>query len=191
MGFSLSSWLQIRRLYFPNLTTMVKSVQRGKPGGQKSLIHSGGVRDPFSLTQLYIWRAARSALALDNLTSSGPFIPCQSEYNPRVVQSSSQGNETAPLKTSFSGKCYCCLARAFCRFTLIFLWFQGSWEIALNKPKLWKLRCSIFWFWIRQDFWNRFPILTFYILKWSSDTKNWFSVLDTWDGITPGCCFTE
>lgn len=48
MGFSLSSWLQIRRLYFPNLATMVKSVQRGKPGGQESLIHSGGVRDPVS-----------------------------------------------------------------------------------------------------------------------------------------------
>lgn len=48
MGFSLSSWLQIRCLYFPNAATTVKSVQRGKQGGQKSLIHSGGVRDPFS-----------------------------------------------------------------------------------------------------------------------------------------------
>lgn len=118
-----------------------------------------------------MWRAARSALALDNLTSSGPFIPCQSEYSPRVVQSSSQGNETAPLKTSFSGKCSSSLAREFCRFTLIFLWFQGSWEIALNKPKLWKFKCNIFLFWIRQHFWNGFPTLKFYILKWSSDKK--------------------
>lgn len=48
MGFSFSSWLQIRHLHFPNLATMVKSVQRGKQGGQKSLIHSAGVTDPFS-----------------------------------------------------------------------------------------------------------------------------------------------
>ena len=48
MGLSLSSWLQIRPLYFPNLMTMVESVQRGKQGGQESLIHSGGVREPFS-----------------------------------------------------------------------------------------------------------------------------------------------
>lgn len=51
MGFSLSSRLRIRRVCFPNLVIMVKSVQRGKQGGEKCLIHSGGVRDhsdPFS-----------------------------------------------------------------------------------------------------------------------------------------------
>lgn len=200
MGFSLSSWLRIRRVCFPNLVIMVKSVQRGKQGDQKCLIHSGGGLETTLthsvVTQLYVWRAARSALALDNLTSSGPFVLHQSEYNPRVGQSFSEASETAPLKTSFSEKCYCSLARAFCRFTLIFVWFQGSWEIALNKPKSWKVKCNIFFvlnqgsifgadFQFLCSLFKNDPVIQ--NLDWVSWTE---ASSDTWDGITSGCCFT-
>lgn len=163
MGFSLSSWLQIRRLYFPNLATMVKSVQRGKQGGQKSLIHSAGVTDPFSCDTALHMKGCEVSIGLGQFHFLWAFRTTSEWIQPSRCAGLSKANETAPLKTSFPGKCCCSLARAFCRFALVSLWFQGFREIALNKPKLWKFKCYIFLLWIRQHIWNGFPILIFYI----------------------------
>jgi len=124
-------------LYFSDVAIMMRSVQRGKQGGQKSSTPSGEVRahsDPSVMVWLYMRRAARLELALDDLVSSGSFLLWQTEYNPHIGQSSSKASENAPSKTSSPRKSCCSLARAFHRFTLISFWSPGSWKTALNKP---------------------------------------------------------